>query len=295
MQLKTSVALFLFNRPELTAAVFDRIAQQRPMRLFLIADGPRTEADRSLCDAAREAVSHIDWDCEIHRNFSDVNLGCRRRMSIGIDWVFEHVDEAILLEDDCLPHPTFFRFCSELLDRYQDEDQIGMISGDNFQRGRRRTSDSYYFSRIPHVWGWATWARAWRHYDVTMRRWPQLRQTDWLDACLDDPALAAAFTRIFDDTYHGRIDTWDYQWAFANWSRDALTILPEVNLVSNLGFGPAATHTTSLASPDAALPLSAMHFPLRHPPRIERCAEADEFTLAASFSVKPRPTMAPAA
>ena len=295
MPLETPVALFLFNRPQLTERVFTEIARQRPRRLFLIADGPRHQADRELCDAARHAVCNIDWPCEVYRHFSDFNLGCRRRMASGIDFVFDHVDEAILLEDDCLPDRTFFPFCSELLDRYRDEPRIAMISGDNFQRRRRRTDCSYYFSQIPHVWGWATWVRSWRHYDVTIRRWPQLRQTDWLEAFLGDAALAAQFTRLFDDAYDGRIDTWDYQWAFSIWSRAALTVLPEVNLVTNLGFGPGATHTKSASSADAAVPLEAMRFPLRHPRSIECCTAADRFTFEHSFGIQPEQPLAPAA
>ena len=285
MVLDTPVALFLFNRPEPTARVFARIAEARPRQLFLIADGPRTEAERPRCEAARQAVSRVDWDCHVRRNFSDENLGCRVRMSSGIDWVFSQVEEAILLEDDCLPHPTFFPYCAELLARFGEDERIVMISGDNFQRGRRRTPFSYYFSRIPHVWGWATWRRAWRHYDVTINRWPELRDAGWLEATLRDADVARAYRRLFDDTHSGKIDTWDYQLTLAAWQQEALTVLPEVNLVTNLGFGPDATHTKACNSPDAALPVHPMEFPLRHPEQVQRCVEADDFTFETSFRI----------
>lgn len=286
MSLQTPVALFLFNRPDPTARVFARVAEMRPRRLFLIADGPRNVAERDRCDAARQVVSRIDWDCEVRRNFSDANLGCRDRMSSGIDWVFCQVEEAILLEDDCLPHPSFFPFCGELLARYRDDERIMMISGDNFQRGRRRTPFSYYFSRIPHVWGWASWRRAWRSYDVTMSNWPRFRDTGWLESTLRDAAAAKAYRRLFDDTHAGKIDTWDYQLTFAAWQNNCFSVLPDVNLVTNLGFGPDATHTKAPDSPDAALPVEPVEFPLRHPTHVEPCIEADEFTFESSFRIR---------
>jgi hypothetical protein len=281
--MKTAVAMFLFNRPALTAQVFARVREARPKKLLLVADGPRTEQQRLRCEAARQVVEQVDWDCEVRRNFSDVNLGCKERMSSGIDWVFSQVDEAILLEDDCLPDPTFFPFCSDLLDQYRGDPRVMMISGDNFQHGRRRTPHSYYFSRIPHIWGWATWRRAWRHYDVSLREWPILRNTDFLDRIFDNSRFAESYRRIFDQTAAGRIDTWDHQWAFAFWRQNGLCVLPEVNLVTNLGFGPDATHTRNPASPDSAIQATAMKFPLSHPTKVECCVEADAFTLDARF------------
>lgn len=275
----TPVAIFLFNRPELTAHVFAEVRRARPSRLLIIADGPRNPAERLPCDLARRAVQGVDWDCDVRCNFSDVNLGCRHRISSGIDWVFTLVDEAILLEDDCLPDPTFFPFCSELLKRYRQDSRVMMISGDNFQFGHRRTPHSYYFSGIPHIWGWATWRRAWQHYDVNLSEWPTLRDTGFLSRLFDHSGFAQTYRRIFDETSAGRIDTWDHQWAFAFWRRQGLCVLPETNLITNLGFGPDATHTRNPASNDSAIPLTTMTFPLSHPPKVERCAEADAFTL----------------
>lgn len=281
--MNATIALFLFNRPELTARVFTEIRRARPGRLLLIADGPRDDRERERCELARQAAGPIDWQCEVQRNFSGVNLGCRARMGSGIDWVFSQADEAILLEDDCLPDPTFFPFCAELLERYRHDDRVMMISGDNFQRGRRRTPHSYYFSRIPHIWGWATWRRAWRHFDVNLRDWPSFRDTEFLTDLFDHPKFAQTYRRVFDETAAGRIDTWDHQWAFAFWRRRGLCALPEVNLVTNLGFGPDATHTRGAASPDARIPAHAMAFPLDHPASVEALAEADAFTLDCRF------------
>jgi hypothetical protein len=274
MGLDIPVTMFLFNRPDHTACVFAEIAKAKPKTLLLVADGPRNDAEREICLAARKVVQAIDWTCDVTTNFSEINLGCRRRMSTGIDWVFSHAEAAILLEDDCLPHPTFFPYCAELLNRYRDDSRIMMISGDNMQFGQRRTPHSYYFSAIPHIWGWATWRRAWKHYDVNMQDWPTAKASDFPGDFVP-PAAARIHRKMMDDVHAGRIDTWDVQWEFACWQRRGLSILPAVNLVTNIGYGPAATHTRK-RDPFADLPSEAMDFPLRHPPKIERNALADQ-------------------
>lgn len=277
--LDTPVALLTFNRPEATARVFAEVARARPTRLLVVADGPRPDrpGEAEKCAAARAVIERVDWPCEVLTCYSDTNLGCRRRVSSGLDWVFSTVEEAIILEDDCLPHPTFFRFCEELLHRYRDDVRIAQVSGDNFQFGRHCTSDSYYFSRYTHIWGWATWRRAWRHYDVDMKAWPALRDTNYLREWLGDARTARDWAGLFDAAHGGKIDTWDYQWTFACWSRKALTILPAKNLVSNIGFGTDATHTKG-SSPFADLSAEPMPFPLRHPAGVVRNREADQFT-----------------
>jgi len=276
--LQTSVAFFIFNRPQLAGRVFAEIAAARPTRLFVVADGPRSEAERTRCEEARRLISEIDWPCEISTNFADTNLGCKRRVSSGLDWVFSQCEEAIILEDDCLPHPTFFRYCAEMLDRYRDDGRVMMISGDNFQFGRQRTRYSYYFSRYSHVWGWASWRRAWRHYDVDIRLWPILRETSWLADVLGDVDAAACWRGAFDRVYGGDVDTWDYQWMLACLTRHGFSILPSVNLISNLGHGPDATHGKGGTSRPTNLPSAGMVFPLQHPPDLIWNREADQFT-----------------
>jgi hypothetical protein len=274
MSLDTPVAFFIFNRPLLTARVFSRIAQAKPRRLLIVADGPRDYSETSLTEACRNVVADIDWDCQVQRNYSDVNLGCKRRMSSGMNWVFTETERAILIEDDCLPDPTFFPYCQQLLDRYENDDRVMTIGGANFQFGVRRTPFSYYFSAIHHIWGWATWRRAWKHYDVDMKQWPMVSQTDFPGEMI--PPYAAAFhKKMMVETYEGRLDTWDYQWVFACWMRRALCVLPEVNLVSNLGYGPGATHCRK---PDAfaAVPTEPIAFPLEHPSKVDPCGQADE-------------------
>jgi hypothetical protein len=274
--IRTPVAFILFNRPQPTRRVFAEIRRAQPQTLLIIADGPRYPGERTLCKKARSVIEQIDWPCDVRLDISNENLGCRNRVSSGIDWVFEQVEEAIILEDDCLPHPTFFRFCDELLERYRDDPRVMQIGGSNAQFGRQPTSDSYYFSAINMIWGWATWRRAWKdHYDVTMSRWREARDTRLVKDLFGEQ-VAARIRTGFDNIYSGKTDSWDNQWTLALWLAGGLTALPSVNLISNIGFGPDATHTRKADSAVANLDIQAMEFPLKHPETIARNRAADD-------------------
>jgi len=285
-KLNTPVAFIVFNRPDVTERVFAEIAKAKPPKLLVVADGPRSNrpGETEKCAATRAIIGKVDWDCEVLTNFSDVNLGCKRRVASGIDWVFEQVPEAIILEDDCLPHPTFFRFCEELLERYRDDERVAMISGDNFQFGQQRTNASYYFSRYNHIWGWASWRRAWQYYDSKAGVWPILRDGGWLEVLIRDRSERKYWTKVFDAVHQNRIDTWDYQWALASWSRGMVSIMPNVNLISNIGFGGDATHTHG-ASIFASMEVENMDFPLRHPEIVLPHPDADAYTSRRMFTV----------
>jgi len=172
--MKTPVAFFIFNRPDTTEKVFQAIRQAQPPQLSIVADGPRPDRPEDVrdCAAARSIIEQVDWDCQVMKNYADVNLGCRRLIDSGLDWVFDTVDRAIVLEDDCLPHPCFFRYCEELLEKYQDDDRIATILG-TIGLGRwKPDSQGYHFSYWPSpVWGWASRSRAWRYYDHNIKAW----------------------------------------------------------------------------------------------------------------------------
>ena len=279
-RLSTPVAFIIFNRPDTTEKVFNEIAKARPPKLLVVGDGPRTErsGEEARVAATRAIIDRVDWPCELLTNFSEINLGCKNRVSSGLDWVFEQVPEAIILEDDCLPDPSFFRFCEELLDRYRFDVRVGMISGDNFQFGRRQNKDSYYFSKYMHIWGWATWRDRWvGSYDVNMSDWPNVRDQGRLGDLLGDQKEAAFWSSVFEKVYSGKIDTWDYQWAFTNLIKNRSGILPACNLISNIGFGAEATHTVR-KNDLANLRVSPMQFPLTHPIEISKNEIADKFT-----------------
>jgi hypothetical protein len=276
--LKTPVAFVIFNRPDTTKRVFEEIRHAKPPKLLIIADGSRLnrQGEPEKVAATRAIVGQVDWKCEVLKNYSDINLGCKRRVSSGLDWVFQTVEEAIILEDDCLPHPTFFRFCEELLEKYKDDERIMHISGDNFQFGRKRNETSYYFSRYAHVWGWASWRRAWQHYDVQMKQWAGSEPQERFLRDFANPAEKRFWKAKWNGALAGKIDTWDFQWAFACMARKSLSIVPNINLVSNIGFGAASTNTSRLSSMLADTPTAAMEFPLVPPGLFTKDIDADE-------------------
>jgi hypothetical protein len=284
-KLTTPVAFIIFNRPDTTERVFAEIAKARPTKLLVVADGPRENrtGEAEACAATRAVVNRVDWDCEVLTNYADCNLGCKRRVSSGIDWVFENVEEAIILEDDCLPDPTFFRFCQEMLERYRGDERVAMISGDNFLFEKKAIPESYYFSRYLHIWGWASWRRAWKDYDVEIAAWPAIRNSGLIENLFHSRGERDYWLKAFDGVFNGRIDTWDYQWVLSCWLQSRLAIMPEVNLISNIGFGPAATHTTG-ASVCADMATRAIVFPLRHPQHVYPNAIADGITGGGQFT-----------
>lgn len=276
MSLRTPVALCIFNRPAHTAKVFAMIRRAQPRQLYVIGDGPRFETDRELVEAARRVIATgIDWECEVRTAYAETNLGCKRRIASGLDWLFEQCEQAIILEDDCVPHEDFFPFTETLLDRYKDEAQVLMVSGQSFSTPLPGREDSYFFSRNTLIWGWGTWKRAWKHYDVEMAAWPKLRESEWLSQIVPEPRRAATWHQTFDRVYSGGLDTWDHQWRFAFWLHGGLAAVPYANLVSNIGFGEGATHVKRLNGL-ANMEVEDIEFPLRHPDRLEWNAEEDE-------------------
>ncbi len=285
MALSTPIAFLIFNRPDLTETVFQSIRRIQPQKLLVIADGPRNSDDAQQCDKTRAIIEQVDWDCEVLKNYSDVNLGCRDRVSSGIDWVFTQVEEAIILEDDCLPSDSFFSFCETMLDCYRDDQRIMMISGDNFQVYRDQLpashAYSYYFSKYVHVWGWATWRRAWEFYDVNMSSWPFFKDENLTNSISEDPVEILFWQDVFDRVAAGEIDTWDYQWVYTCFHQSGMSIMPTVNLISNIGFRADATHTLA-ESPWANLEVGDID-EIEHPLFTIRDRDADLYTFEKVF------------
>lgn len=281
--MRTPVAFIIFNRPDTTKHVFAEIARAKPRKLFVIADGPRRDhpEDSGKCAAAREIVERVDWECEVLKNYSNANLGCGYRPATGISWVFEQEEEAVILEDDCVPHSTFFPFCEELLEKYRHDERVMQISGFNSLSGRRSMPYSYSFYRNFACWGWATWRRAWRYHDMEMKLWPELRNTNWLQDVVGDLRATEHWKQIFDAAHSNSatIDYWDYQFLFACWAQSGLAISPATNLVANIGFRADATHTKSANASCGNISSAEMRFPLTHPPYMVRDRGADQFHL----------------
>jgi hypothetical protein len=269
----TPILLVIFKRPEATRRVLHAIAQAKPRILLVAADGPRNDQEAAQCDASRAVIGEVDWDCEIRTHFSDTNLGCGVRVYTAIDWALAQFEEVIILEDDCVPHPSFFTFCQSMLSRYRDDTRIMHISGNNFLPPGFDIKESYYFSKYSHAWGWATWRRAWNHFDWSLKRWPDAERRGLLDVWCESSYEKKFWKSIFDRMLMGATDVWDYQWNFSIWAQNGLVVLPTLNLVSNIGSGRDATHTEG-DSPCLNLPVFALDH-LVHPPLMIRNARAD--------------------
>jgi hypothetical protein len=278
MIMKTPVAFIIFNRPDTTKRVFEAIRQAKPPKLFIIADGPRSNhpSDIEKCAAARAIIDGVDWECEVLTNYSDINLGCGKRLPTGITWVFEQVEEAIILEDDCLPDPSFFYFCEELLEYYRDDNRIAIISGQNNLLGYKTSPYSYYFSKYPYIWGWATWRRSWKYFDPKISLWEEVKNGNWLENIIPNRKLGKYWEKIFQNTYDGNAGTvWDYSWTFACSTNNFLCVISNVNLISNIGFGESSTHTKDSYNKFSDLPTQEVNFPLVHPPFMITDTKAD--------------------
>jgi hypothetical protein len=277
MSLSTPVAFIIFNRPDTTEKVFQAIRQAQPQKLLVIADGPRSDrlGEAEKCAATRAIINRVDWECEVLTNYSDINLGCKQRVSSGLDWVFAEVEEAIILEDDCLPHPDFFTFCQEMLDRYRHNTQVMNIGGNNFHT-HLTTPHSYHFSKYTYIWGWASWRRAWKFYDVTMQTWQEKKHLGKFEPLLSNKYERTHWTKCFNGIVNGEVNTWDYQWTHTCWRQGGLSIVPAKNLVSNIGFGPDATHTTDVEGSRALLPTYSLG-EISHPTTLEIYQLADEY------------------
>ncbi|MHC5717964.1 MAG: glycosyltransferase family 2 protein [Nostoc sp.] len=268
--MKVPVVLIHFNRPDYTAQVWESIRQAQPQQLWVIADGPRPHVPKDIeyCQAARAIVETVDWPCEVMKNYASENWGCGKRVFSGLSWVFDQVEEAIILEDDCLPNPTFFPFCTELLARYRFDPRILLISGRNDLGQWKSDQQSYHFSHYGSIWGWASWQRAWKLCDPSLKSFDSTTILQTLSEVLADSEQVNYRFWLYENILNGRINSWDIQWAFARLLHQGLEIAPSVNLVKNLGFDPQATHTKKEDDLRAEIISRSMQFPLQHPPEI---------------------------
>ncbi len=274
------VLFLVFNRPDLAQRVFAQIREARPTRLFIAADGPRADRpdDVQACRECRELAAQVDWPCEVKTLFREQNLGCGAAVGSAITWFFDNVEAGIILEDDCLPDPSFFPFCAELLARYKDEERVMSISGDCFFPDDIFSPHSYVFSIYVHVWGWATWRRAWGKYNPGMHGFKEAGERNELISWLGSKAAADYWTDIMRRFRAGEIDSWAYPWLFSCWQHHGMSIVPEVNLVSNIGSDSRGTHVGGKPSSTVGRPLTPMNFPLRHPQEMVRNAALERKT-----------------
>jgi hypothetical protein len=282
---KTPILFLIFNRPDTTERVFQKIREIQPRQLFISADGPRPDKkdEQNKCEEARRIIQRIDWKCDLKTNLSNNNLGCRVGVSSGIDWFFSQVHEGIILEDDCLPDISFFRFCGTLLEYYRNNERIMHIGGANFQDGNIRGDGSYYFSNINHVWGWATWKRAWGKYDIAISSYPELWKQNIFHHKFPNSRIEKFWKKKFDLAYNNKIDTWDIQWQYVMSVNNGLAIIPNRNLIANIGFDNAATHTIDKFNNLADIPTAEMDTMI-HPSQIVPDFRADSYAFQKYFA-----------
>lgn len=284
----TPILFLIFNRPDTTEEVFGKIREVKPKRLFISADGPRIDNENDLikCGEARAIVNKIDWDCEVETVFNVENKGCGKAVSDAISWFFENVKEGIILEDDCVPGIDFFKFCQIMLHRYRDNDKVLHVGGNNFQFGQKWGKGDYYFSAFAHIWGWATWDRAWAKYEFDIANNPPINDNSFLHAFKNNDLAENYFKEVFKKVSNHEVDTWDYQWQYAIIKNQGLSICPNVNLVKNIGYREDATHT-KLNEPEWNKSNIAGTLNTFSPPqKLSIEYEADKITLKSIFGIK---------
>lgn len=271
------VCLFIYNRPDTTQQVFDSIAEAKPPKLYVFADGPNTgdPDDEARCQETRDVID-VDWSCEVHREYADTNMGLKERWVTGFEHLFTNEERAIILEDDIVASETFFRFCDTLLEQYADDERIWDINGTNYLETWKVDRQDYHFTYYGSNWGWATWRRCWEEYDPEMMLWGDGEIRDRVRDVLADKALFEYAKTVYDRTYEGEIETWDYPWGFARHINSGHSIVPAKNLVSNIGFRSDATHTSDAESPSANIPRYELEFPLTEPDHMAVDRDYDE-------------------
>lgn len=279
MNCNTPILFLVFNRPQYTIQVFEAIRAAKPKQLFIAADGPRANvtADIASCKAVKDIVANVDWDCEVKTLFRDKNLGCGLAPSSAITWFFEHVEQGIILEDDCLPSASFFPFCEEMLERYKNDLRIHSISGTNFFEKWGQNDNSYFFSKESGIWGWATWRRAWEQYDYNIKKWSDHDTVRLFKAQFENDDHRSVYVSALESVVTNKeITFWDYQLVFSRVINSQFGIIPRFNLISNIGFGNDATHTFDENASFSKITAYELTFPLVHPSTVMVDKEHDK-------------------
>ncbi len=287
-QSKSAILFIIFNRIDTSVRVLEQIKLARPSRLYITADGPRESRpdEKRLCEECRKAVMQmIDWECDVKTLFRTENIGPKEAISSALNWFFEFEEEGIILEHDCLPSNSFFKFCDTLLEKYREDKRIWLISGCNFQNGKEWGTATYYFSNLTSAWGWATWRRSWNSVDKDLKKYEESEIRVQLEKIFNDRMIVDTWVRIFEETKSGKIDSWDYQVTFEHLFNHSINIAPNKNLVSNIGFGDLAENTTDANSMFANVPLQHLTEPITHPKYFLPEYQADLHILMEEFDI----------
>jgi len=285
-EFNTPILFIIFNSPDTAGTVFNEIKKVKPKQLFIFSDGAREnrEDEAQKCLETRKIVNKVDWECDLKTLFLDKNHGPRKAVSSAINWFFKNVENGIILEHDCLPDPSFFWYCQELLEYYHDDKRIMHISGTNYLNGKKIGDGSYYFSKIAHIWGFATWRRAWKYYDIDIKNFPKFKEQNQIENIFEGKFVQKHWLKIFKKMQAKSAQTWDHQWNYAIFSQNGLAINPNVNLITNIGFGENAVHCIDTNSKFANMKRYDID-EIIHPSFTLPNKEADKYILANNFQI----------
>lgn len=277
MHFKVPILVIIFNRHELVQKLFNEIKKQKPKYLYISCDGPRVdkENDIELINKSKAVFDQIDWDCEIKTLYRDKNWGAGKSISDALIWFFNQVEEGVVFEEDCFPHQDFFEYCEVLLEKYRNNSEIMFIGGNNFQK-QSKSEFSYYFSAYPHIWGWASWQRVIYDYSFELKN---ISNKDFKNV-INHYNFSWIETKVWFDKFKriqmGQINSWDYQLTYNIWSKKGISIIPQMNLVKNIGFGKDAIHCKNSKSIEANLEIHPI-LPIKHPKEVIINTDADSY------------------
>jgi len=279
---KIPILILVYNRPDFLKRLIFILKKIKPIKIYIKGDGPRKYDDKEKCIAVKKVLKNINWNCKVITNFNKKNMGCRTSVSDGINWFFSKEEMGVILEDDCLPNNSFFKYCEILLKKFYNNKNISVISGSNFQEKIWGNND-YYFSKYNHCWGWACWRRSWKFYDDKMSFWSQWKKTKKWKLFNKSLIERWYWEKIFNQVFKRKIDSWAYVWTACVWKNNGLTITPNVNLIENVGFDKRATHTVNLRKDYKYRSSKELAWPIKHPKLIKVNNQADSFTFSNHF------------
>ena len=278
MSLKTPLLFLVYNRPEITKKVFSRIKKSKPEKLYIAADGPKSNEDKLNTDKTRDIFNNIDWNCNLKKLYNNENLGCRKSVKNSIDWFFQNEERGIILEDDCLPNATAFIFFEKLLKKYSNSKKIMHISGVNYLKGSLKIDSSYYYSAIANINGWATWRESWNGYDDIYRDLPTFEKKNMIKNFFSDKITQKFWIEVYRRNYHNEDTSWSWPYLFSIMNRGGMAISPAVNLISNIGYGANSVHTKNSRDRFANMSTFTIKPPFISPKKFELNKRADSLT-----------------
>ena len=266
MQLTTPILFLTYKRFDTAKKVFDSIKKAQPKKLYFVSNAPKNNdfEEYKKISKVRSLVDQIDWDCNVITLFREEYLDVKQSITNSIDWFFLLEEKGIILEDDCVPVQSFYTFCQDLLSYYENDNEVYSIGGCCFFEDLNLPENEYRFSKHAYIWGWATWRRAWKKYDLKMSQWPNYKNTKSFKSIFRNKLIRYYWINIFNSVYRGQINTWDYQWVYSVWLNNGITIIPNRNLITNIGFGNDSNFTNDKNSIEANMKVSEVKFPLKH-------------------------------